>query len=61
MVLIRLLVFISLVAIAVALGGYLIGKDRRYLTFAWQILKFSTVVIAAFLTFYALERLVLIL
>lgn len=53
--------FISLVAIAVALGGYLVSRDRRYLTFAWQILKFSAVVAAAFLTFYALERLVLIL
>lgn len=61
MVLIRLIVFIALIAIGVSIGVYLFTKDRRYLVFAWQVFKFGVVVLAAFLTFYALERLVVIL
>lgn len=61
MILIRLVVFLALTAIALSIGLYLFKKDPRYLVFAWQILKFSIVVLAVFLTFYALERLVLVL
>ncbi len=61
MILIRLVVFLALAAIALSIGLYLFRKDRRYLVFAWQVFKFSIVVLFAFLTFYALERVVLIL
>ncbi|MDQ3194993.1 MAG: hypothetical protein M3Q32_01100 [Pseudomonadota bacterium] len=44
-----------------SIGFYLFKKDRRYLVFAWQVFKFSVVVLFVFLTFYALERLVLVL
>ncbi|MBA2350723.1 MAG: hypothetical protein ACR2FI_04660 [Burkholderiales bacterium] len=61
MILIRLVVFLALSAIAMSIGFYLFKKDRRYLVFAWQVFKFSVVVLFVFLTFYALERLVLVL
>ncbi|MBC7944276.1 MAG: hypothetical protein H7X91_03200 [Burkholderiales bacterium] len=61
MIVIRLVVFLALAAIALSVGLYLFRKDRRYLVFAWQVFKFSIVVLFVFLTFYALERLVLVL
>lgn len=60
MILIRLVVFLALAAIALSIGLYLFNKDRRYLVFAWQVFKFSIVVLFVFLTFYALERVVLV-
>jgi integral membrane sensor domain MASE1 len=57
MVIVRLLLFLSLAAIAVALLLYLFKRDRRYLAFIVQVLKFSVIVLAAVLLFFAAERL----
>ena len=58
MILVRLLLFLSLAAIAVAAVMYLFSKDRRYLRFIWQVVKFTIVILAVVLVFYAFERLV---
>ena len=58
MILVRLLLFLALAAIAVAAGMYLFSKDRRYLRFIWQVVKFTIVILAVVLIFYAFERLV---
>ena len=58
MILVRLLLFLALAAIAVAAVMYLFSKDRRYLRFIWQVVKFTILILAVVLIFYAFERLV---
>jgi len=58
-VLVRLLLFLALATIAVALVLYLIKRDRRYLRFIGQVVKYSILLLLAVLVFYALERLLL--
>ena len=57
MVIVRLLLFLSLAAIGVALLLYLFKRDRRYLRFIVQVVKFSLIALAAVLLFFAAERL----
>jgi hypothetical protein len=59
MVLVRLFLFLALAAIVVALVLYLFKKDRRYLRFIVQVIKYTIVVLAGVLVFYALERLLI--
>ena len=58
MILVRLLLFLSLAAIAVSALLYLYTKDRRYLRFIGQVLKFALVILAVILIFFAFERIV---
>ena len=58
MILVRLLLFLALAAIAVSGVMYLFNKDRRYLRFIWQVVKFTILILAVVLIFYAFERLV---
>jgi len=57
-ILVRLLLFLALAAIAVSALMYLYSKDRRYLRFIWQVLKFTLVILAVVLIFFAFERLI---
>ena len=58
MILVRLLLFLALAAMAVAAVMYLFSKDRRYLRFIWQVVKFTVVILAVVLVFFAFERIV---
>lgn len=58
MILVRLLLFLALAAIAVSGLLYLYSKDRRYLRFIGQVLKFALVLFAVILIFFAFERIV---
>jgi hypothetical protein len=58
LVLVRLLLFLALAAIAVAALLYLYKRDRRYLRFIVQVVKFTIVLFAVILLFYFFERLV---
>jgi len=58
-VLVRLLLFLALAAIAVALALFLIKRDRRYLRFIGQVVKYTILLLLAVLVFYAFERLLL--
>ncbi len=58
MVLVRLLLFLALAAIAVAAVLYLFSRDRRYLRFIGQVIKFTIVLLAIVLIFFAFERIV---
>ena len=58
MILVRLLLFLALAAIAVAAMMYLFNKDRRYLRFIGQVIKFTIVILAVVLIFFAFERIV---
>jgi hypothetical protein len=57
-ILVRLLLFLALAAIAVAAVMYLYKRDRRYLRFIGQVLKFSILILAIVLVFVAFERLI---
>jgi hypothetical protein len=57
-ILVRLLLFLSLAAIGVSALLYLYSKDRRYLRFIGQVLKFALVIFAVILIFFAFERIV---
>jgi len=58
MILVRLLLFLALAAIVVAALMFLFSKDRRYLRFIWQVVKFTVVILAVVLVFFAFERIV---
>lgn len=58
MILVRLLFFLAIAAIAVAGVLYLFKRDRRYLRFIGQVVKFTVLILAVVLIFYAFERLV---
>jgi hypothetical protein len=47
-----------LATIAGAFAMYMIKRDRRYLRFIAQIVKFTILLLAGVLVFYAFERLV---
>ena len=57
MVLVRLLLFLALATIGASLLMYLIKRDRRYLRFVWQVVKFTLFVLLAILVMFAVERL----
>ncbi len=58
MVLVRLLFFLALAAIAVAALLYLYKRDRRYLRFIGQVIKFTLILLVIVLVFFFFERLV---
>jgi hypothetical protein len=57
MLIVRLLLFIALASIGVSLGLYLIRRDRRYLRFVWQVVKFTLFMLIAIFVWFAAERL----
>ena len=57
MLLVRLLLFLALTAIGVALFMYLLKRDRRYLRFIVQVAKFTLLVTLCILLLFAAERL----
>jgi len=58
-VLVRLLLFLALAAIAIAAALYLIKRDRRYLRFIGLTVRYTLFLLLGVLAFYALERLLL--
>ena len=59
MVLVRLLLFLAIGAIVAAALLYLFKKDRRYLRFIVQVVKFTIYLLAGVLLFFLFERLVI--
>jgi len=59
-VLVRLLLFIALAAIAVAAVLYLFRRDRRYLQFIGQVIKYTILLLVGGLLVYAAQRLFLV-
>jgi hypothetical protein len=56
--LVRLLLFLALAAIGVAGLLYLYTRDRRYLRFVGQVIRFTVILGVIVLVFFAFERLV---
>ena len=59
MVLVRLLLFLAIGAIVASALVYLFTKDRRYLRFIVQVVKFTIYLLAGVLLFFLFERLVI--
>lgn len=57
---VRLLLFLTLVAVGVAGLLYLFTRNRRYLKFARQLLMFTFIFLVIFAILFVLERLILI-
>lgn len=60
MFVLRVVGFLLLITIGAALVTYLLTKNRRYLTLAWQVLKYGMVMAIIVLVFLLFERLVLV-
>jgi hypothetical protein len=57
MLILRILGALLIITVGVSAAVYLVTKDRRWLRFSWQILKFGFIIILIFLALLALERL----
>jgi len=58
-ILVRFLLFLALATIVVAAVLYLFKRDRRYLRFIVQVVKYTIYLLAGVLVFYAFDRMLL--
>ncbi len=61
MLVLRIVGFLILITIGSSLVMFLLTRNRRYVTFAWQVLKYGMVMAIIVLTFILFERLVLVI
>ena len=61
MVLVRFLLFLSLATVAVSGLLYLFKRDRRYLRFIGQVIKYTIFLLVGVLLFFSFERIVILL
>ena len=61
MVVVRLLLFLALATIGGAGLFYLFTRDRRYLRFIWQVIKYTILLLLLAMLFFVFERLILVL
>ncbi|MEO6975420.1 MAG: hypothetical protein ABI144_06010 [Gallionella sp.] len=58
--LIRLLIMLVVLLLVLSGGMYVITRDRRYLEFAWQTVRFTILLLFVFALLFILERYVLV-
>jgi len=61
MVVVRLLLFLALATIAGAGLFYMFTRDRRYLRFIWQAIRYTILLLVLAMLFFVFERLILVL
>jgi len=54
----RIVGFLLLITVGASLATYLLTRNRRYLTFAWQVLKYGVLLALLVLAFMFAERFV---
>lgn len=59
MIVLRLVIYLALIGVVSSLVLGLLLRDRRYFRLAWQILKFSTVLLLVFAALIFMGRAVL--
>ena len=59
MILVRFLLFLALATIVVAAVLFFFKKDRRYLRFIGQVVKYTIYLLAGVLLFFAFDRMLL--
>ena len=57
MLVLRILGALLVITVGACAAVYLVTKDRRWVRFSWQILKFGVIILLIFLALLALERL----
>jgi len=60
MLVLRILGFILLITIGGSVVMFVLTKNRRYLTFTRQVIKYGIILTIAVLAFFVLERVVLV-
>ena len=55
----RFLLIFGVIAVAVSFGVYVITRDKRYLRFAWQLFKFSGMLLLVIGAIIAMGRIIL--
>ena len=58
MLVLRIVGFLLLITVGASLATYLLTRNRRYLTFAWQVLKYCVLLALLVLAFMFAERFV---
>jgi len=59
-IVVRLILILTLIAVGVSLLMALVTRDKRYLRFAWQTLRFTVWLLLIFVLLFVLERYVLV-
>lgn len=60
MILLRLFFILTALTLVLSGGMYVFTRDRRYLRFAWQVLRFVVFLLLVFAVLFVLERYVLV-
>jgi hypothetical protein len=60
MLILRLLMVLLALLLVLSGGMYLFTRNRRYLDFAWQTLRFAVLLSSVFALLFVLERYVLV-
>lgn len=60
MLILRLLLVLVSLLLVLSGGMYWFTRDRRYIEFAWQTLRFTAILLAVFALLFVLERYVLV-
>lgn len=61
MLILRILGALLIVVIGASFAVYIVTRDRRWLRFGWQILKFGAVILLIVFALFALERLAVVI
>ena len=61
MLVLRIVGFLLLITVGASLVMYVLTRNRRYVTLAWQVLKYGVVLAIIVLAFMLLERVVLVI
>ena len=61
MLILRILGSLLVIGVGVSTAVYLVTKDRKWLRFSWQILKFGLLILLICFVLLALERLAIAL
>ena len=60
MILLRLLFMLVALTLVISGGMYVFTRDRRYVEFSWQLLRFVAFLLLVFAALFVLERYVLV-
>lgn len=60
MLVLRLLLTLCFIAVIVLLGAYFLTRDKRYLRYCWQFVKFTLVLVAIAAVLFAAGRIILL-
>ena len=60
MLVLRFLIVLMVISVLVCLGAFLVTQHRGYLRLAWQIIRFSGVLLLAALLLFAISRVILL-